>query len=355
MGIEIHAGAVPSKAVTESKRVQGSMLVVDDDEGIRDLLLELFRAEGVAIRVAGSGQEALTLLKQTAPSLLMVDVTLPDLDGISLLEEAQRIDQRIIGVVMTGAPTVELAVRAMKAGATDFLMKPIQNDLVLLTVRRLLELHRLRSENTVLKQAVVRSGAWRIQSMVLQTFGEDGLARGQDGLTEFERGIAEGERRAIARDEVRRQQEQAVLTQERTVLANVGRAFTQTLAGLQQAVERDVVSLAFQVAAKVLRESAEQSREQIVQQAKAALAALRESTRVVVQAHPADVALLEPVRGAMSQVGDLALTLHFEPVPSFARGSCLIVTENQVIDASLDTQLLRLGEALKARGQHVAR
>jgi len=58
------------------------------------------------------------MVKQSVPALLIVDVSLPDQDGIALLEAAQIIDTRIIGVVMTGAPTVELAVRAMKAGAT---------------------------------------------------------------------------------------------------------------------------------------------------------------------------------------------------------------------------------------------
>lgn len=342
-------------ANSSGKPMQGSILVVDDDAHIRDLFLELFQSEGVAIRVAGTGQEALALLKQAPPSLVMVDVTLPDQDGISLLEQAQQHDRRIIGVVMTGAPSIELAVRAMKAGATDFLMKPVQNDVVLLTARRLLELYRLRRENTVLKHAVVRAGGLHVQNLVLQTFGEDGALRGQDGLTEYERGVAEGERRVLARDDARRQQDCATVAQERALLANAVRAFNQALSGLHQTVENDVVSLAFQLASKILRENAAQSREQIASQVKAALATLRESAKVTIQAHPADAALLEAVRAELSQMGDVTITLHVAPDPSLPRGSCLLHTENQVIDASLDTQLLRLGEALRARGQHVAR
>ena len=347
--------ALAAAAFSSGKRMQGSILVVDDDEHIRHLFLELFQSEGVAIRVAGSGQEALALLKQASPSLVMVDVTLPDQDGISLLEQAQQHDRRIIGVVMTGAPSIELAVRAMKAGATDFLMKPVQNDVVLLTARRLLELYRLRLENTVLKHAVVRAGGLHVQNMVLQTFGEDGASRGQDGLTEYERGVAEGERQALARDEARRQQDRATVAQDRALLANAVQAFNQALNGLQQTVEHDVVSLAFHVATKVLRENAAQSKEQIVGQAKTALATLRESTKVTLQAHPADAALLDSVRAELSQMGDVTVTLHVEPDPSLSRGSCILHTENRVVDASLDTQLMRLGEALRARGQHVAR
>jgi flagellar assembly protein FliH len=327
--------------------MHGSILVVDDDEIIRNLFIEFFRSEGVSIRVAGTGHAALALVKQAPPDLIIVDVSLPDLDGIQLLEHVQQCDQRVIGVVMTGSPSVELAVRAMKAGATEFFMKPIQNDVVLMTARRLLELHALRAENTVLKHAVVRAGGFRVQSMVLQTFGEDGVIRGQDGLTEYERGIAEGEQRACARDEERRRH-------ERTVLSNAVRKFDQAWLALHQTVEEEVVSLAFHIATKVLRERADQVKEQIVAQAKTALAVLKEPGRVTIDVHPADVPTLEAIRGELSQVGDLTLSLHIEPDLTLSRGSCVVQTANRIVDASLDTQLLRLGEALRLRGTHGA-
>jgi flagellar assembly protein FliH len=286
-------------------------------------------------------------VKQAAPALLMVDVTLPDVDGIQLLEQVQQCDQRVIGVVMTGSPSVELAVRAMKAGATEFFMKPIQNDVVLMTARRLLELHALRAENTVLKHAVVRAGGLRVQSMVLQSFGEDGVTRGQDGLTEYERGVAEGERRACARDEERRRH-------ERTVLSSAVRKFDQAWLALHQTMEEEVVSLAFQIAAKVLYDRADQVKEQVVTQTRTALAALKESGHVTIAVHPADAVTLEAIRGELSQVGNLTLSLHIEPDFTLSRGSCIVQTVNRVVDASLDTQLMRLGEALRARGAHVA-
>ena len=325
-------------------RLQGSILVVDDDEIIRNLFVELFRTEGATIRTAASAHEALSMVKQAAPALLIVDVTLPDGDGIGILEAAQRTDGRIIGVVMTGSPSVELAVRAMKAGATDFLMKPLQNDVVLMTARRLLELHRLRAENTVLKHAAVRSGAVRLQSLPLQTFGEDGSLRGQDGLTEFERGVAEGERRAEERGR-----------HERALLADAVRRFDAARASLQQTLEDEVVALAFAVAAKILHAAAEQLKEQIVIQAKAALAAVPESGAVVMQVHPADAPALEAARAELAAQRDVAVTLHIVPVATVPRGTCLIHTANRLIDASLDTQLLRLGEALKKRSRRDAR
>lgn len=336
--------ALTARASAKSARLHGSILIVDDDDMIRHLFCELFRPEGIAVRAAGSGQEAIALLKQSVPALVIVDVSLPDRDGITVLEEAQIIDNRIVGVVMTGSPTVELAVRAMKAGATDFLMKPVQNDVVLMTARRLLELHRLRAEHTVLKHAAVRSGAVRLQSLPLQSFEEDGSLPVEDGPTEFERGLAEGERRT---EEERRQ--------ERRVFADAVRKLDETRAALQRTIEEDVVTLAFQIASKVLHESATMCKDQIVTQARSALAAVRESGTVVIQVHPADVPALEAARTELAAQRDCALTLKIEPVPSIPRGGCVMRTVNRLIDASLDTQLVRLGEALKKRSPRESR
>jgi len=329
---------MPRGKTGNMRRHHGSILIVDDDELIRALFLEIFRPEGVSVRAAASSREAITMVKQAVPALLIVDVSLPDQDGIDLLESAQRIDNRIIGVVMTGAPTVELAVRAMKAGATDFLMKPIQNDVVLMTARRLLELHRLRAENTVLKHAAIRSGAVRLGSVPLQTFGDDGLQRGEDGLTEFERGMAEGRRSA---EEERRH--------ERAAVADVVRAFEGARSTLRRTFEDEVVSLAFHIATKVLHETAESSKDQIVAQAKAAVGAVREPGPVVIRVHPADAPVLAAAQAELAAQRDLELTLKIEPVLGLVRGSCLLHTPNRVIDASLDAQLLRLGSALKNR------
>ncbi len=329
---------MPRGKTGDVRRSHGSILIVDDDELIRDLFLEIFRPEGVSVRVAASAREAIAMVKQSAPALLIVDISLPDQDGIALLEAAQIIDTRIIGVVMTGAPTVELAVRAMKAGATDFLMKPIQNDVVLMTARRLLELHRLRAENTVLKHAAVRSGAVRLASLPLQTFGDDGSLRGEDGLTEFERGMAEGSRNA-----------EAERRQERAVFADVVRAFEAARSSLRRTFEDEVVSLAFHIATKVLHEAAESCKDQIVAQAKSAVGAVREAGAVVIRVHPADAPTLTAAHAELAAQRDLALTLKIEPVLGLARGSCLLHTANRVIDASLDAQLLRLGSALKNR------
>lgn len=335
-GVAVSAGTFREH---ELSRLQGTILIVDDEEGIRNLFLELLRPERVPVRVAGSGQEAMAMVKEMAPALLIVDVLLPDQDGIAVLEEAQKIDSRIIGVVMTGAATVELAVRAMKAGAIDFLIKPFQSELVVGTVRRLLELHRLRAENTVLKHAAVQSGAVRLHSPPFQTFGEDGgTTEEEGGQTEYERGLSDGQRRM---EEERRQ--------DLTVLIDAAKRFDAARSKLQRTFEDEVIALSIQIVSKILHEAAESSREQIVIQLKDALGAVGESGSVVIQVNPLDAVVVEAARADLAGQPDTTLKLTIEPVASLPRGSCLVHTGTRLVDASLDMQLLRLGDALRNR------
>lgn len=344
MGVALPAQPLAVRRQGGVSPVSGSILVVDDDETSRHLFVELFRGEGVSVRVAASGQEALAMLKQSAPSLLIVDMTLPDQDGIAVLEEAQRIDDRIVGVAIIGAPSVELAVRAMKAGAIDVLVKPVQNDAVLMTVRRLLEIHRRQAENAVLKHAAVRAGHVKLRSVPLQTFGEDGSPCDPDASREFERGLAEGERRAEER-----------LRQERALFVQAVRQLNEARTVLQQTIEDDVVALAFQIATKVLHEAADTAKDQIVIQAKSAISVIRESGAVVIEVHPADVPAVEAARSELLEQTEAPVALKIVPLPSVPRGTCLVHTANRMIDASLDSQLLRLGEALKNRGRRESR
>ena len=336
-------GTIPALARAErsGSRVQGTVLVVDADEEIRNVFLELLQPERVPIRFSGSGQEALAMVKQGAPAVLIVDASLPDRDGIAVLEEAQRIDSRLLGVVMAEAASVDVAVRAMRAGSSDFLVKPFQQDTVLTTVRRLLELHRLRADQTVLKHAAVRSGAVRLQSVPFQTFGDNGTLKGDDGLTEYEQGLAEGRRYS----EAERQQDLAVLTE-------AARKFDTARSALRRTVDDEIIELALQIVSKILHESAESHREQIVMQVKAALGAVQESDGVVIQVHPADAAVLEAARAELTGRQQVALKLTIEPVASLQRGSCLLHTATRLVDASLDTQLFRLGDALRNRAHH---
>jgi flagellar biosynthesis/type III secretory pathway protein FliH len=203
---------------------------------------------------------------------------------------------------------------------------------------------RRQTEPAILKHAAVQAGAVTLRSVPLQKFGEDGSLRDPDGLTEFERGLAEGERRAEER-----------LRQERALFVQALRKLDEARTALQQTLEDDVVALAFHIATKVLHEAADTCKDQIIAQAKSAVAAVRESGAVVLQVHPADVPAVESARSELLQRPEAPVALQIVPLPSVPRGTCLVHTAHRTIDASLDSQLLRLGEALKNRGRRESR
>ena len=122
-----------------------------------------------------------------------------------------------------------------------------------------------------------------------------------------------------------------------------------TWGGLHETVEEEVTSLAFTIAQKVLRDVATETREVIVAQVRAALAHLHESGLVRIRVHPSDLAVLESSRAALSQTPHGLLSLKFESDPSISPGGCLVHAASLLVDATLDTQLLRLGEALRKR------
>jgi flagellar biosynthesis/type III secretory pathway protein FliH len=136
------------------------------------------------------------------------------------------------------------------------------------------------------------------------------------------------------------------------VLTEAVGKFDAARSALQQTIDDEVIALALQIVSKILHESAESRREQIVMQVKAALGAVQESDGVVIQVHPSDAAVLEAVRAELTGGQQVALKLTIEPVASLQRGSCLLHTATRLVDASLDTQLLRLGDALRNRVHH---
>jgi FixJ family two-component response regulator/flagellar biosynthesis/type III secretory pathway protein FliH len=336
------ASSRPSPQSPAPALASKSILVVDDDETVRLLLADLLRPDGFHILQAGTANEALAALARHPVALLMVDVQLPDMDGIALLQRMLEIDGGMLGLVITGYGNVEVAVRAMKAGASDFLAKPFQNDLVRHTVTRLMELHRLRQENSVLKHVIIRSGNIRLTRMALTDFGMKDVKSGPDTAAEYQRGLADGERLAFERLAAARRQEQELVTAVVDRLEGISTRLHET-------IEQDVASLAFGIAQKVLREAVADRPELILTQVQAALGHVPERGLVRICVHPLDLPLLEPARRALSERADGALTIKIEADASIARGGCLIHTPSRLVDATLDTQLLRIGEALRRR------
>ncbi len=133
-----------------------TILLVEDEEFVRDSMADVLREEGYAIAEAASVREARLVLERTRVHLVLTDLRLPGEPGIELLRGAERDGASPPVVVITGHGTVDDAVDAMKAGAYDFLQKPIDPEQLALVVRRAIEHGRLVDEVLVLRNAVQR-------------------------------------------------------------------------------------------------------------------------------------------------------------------------------------------------------
>ena len=124
-----------------------SILVVDDEEGLRATLVTAFTTEGYRAVGASSGSEALERLNQAAFHILLTDLVMPGMDGITLMEQALRRFPTMVVILMSGGATVESAVRALKGGAYDYILKPFTLGEIFHVAERGLEQQRLRLEN----------------------------------------------------------------------------------------------------------------------------------------------------------------------------------------------------------------
>ncbi|WP_456377356.1 sigma-54-dependent transcriptional regulator [Thiolapillus sp.] len=129
------------------------ILVVDDEPDIRDSVKDILEDEGYGVSLAENGEAARAALRERRPDLILLDIWMPDIDGISLLKEWSEGDGLPCPVIiMSGHGTVETAVEATRLGAYDFLEKPLSLAKLLLTVERALETERLVMENVGLRR-----------------------------------------------------------------------------------------------------------------------------------------------------------------------------------------------------------
>ncbi|MEP6935705.1 MAG: sigma-54 dependent transcriptional regulator, partial [Nitrospirota bacterium] len=132
----------------------GSILVVEDDEGVQDLLRRVLSQEGHQVTVVAGGQEAIRMAQEIPIHVVLTDLKLPDIDGLAVLERIRQIDSKIIGIMMSGHGSIEYAVKAMQAGALDFLTKPFGNDDVISLINKAFEAHRRRNSVQSSRKAV---------------------------------------------------------------------------------------------------------------------------------------------------------------------------------------------------------
>jgi two-component system, NtrC family, response regulator AtoC len=136
-----------------------NILVVDDEEPFRRLLKKELTRKGYAVEVAPDGNEALRLLRDRSFDVILLDVVMPGVDGISLMKKLKEDSGAPAIIVLTGKATVETAVEAMKNGAFDYLTKPYKLDELVIVVDRAYEFSRLSVKTRLLEQELVRQEA----------------------------------------------------------------------------------------------------------------------------------------------------------------------------------------------------
>ena len=130
------------------------LLIVDDDANTLASLARAFRLAGHEATVCDNAARALELVKSQAFDMMLSDVVMPGKDGLTLLEELRNLGVSLPVVMISGQANIEMAVRATRLGAVDFLEKPLSTDKLLLTVDNVLKLRRLEEENRELRQRV---------------------------------------------------------------------------------------------------------------------------------------------------------------------------------------------------------
>jgi DNA-binding NtrC family response regulator len=132
----------------------GSVLIIDDEAAIRESLETLLEMEGYDVQSAASADEGLTRIGSRPYDLVLLDLALPDRNGIDLLAELHVHDPQLAVIMITAYGTVENAVKAMQAGAANFVQKPWDNEKLLADIRAAVARHRTEEENVQLKRAL---------------------------------------------------------------------------------------------------------------------------------------------------------------------------------------------------------
>lgn len=168
------------------------ILVVDDEESIRISLAGILEDEGYHIVLAEDGTEALDIIREEVPDLVLLDIWMPGMDGIQTLDRIKNLFSDLTVVMMSGHGTIETAVKATRMGAFDFIEKPFSLDKVLITIANALHFKELRKENDALRLAALKEHelvgssadvvAMRNQVQRIAPASTPVLIRGEDGV-----------------------------------------------------------------------------------------------------------------------------------------------------------------------------
>jgi len=147
------------------------ILVVDDEEDVRDTLHNVLKSMNYVPFVAGSGAEALEILKENQIDVVLSDLYMPEMDGIELLKRVRAMDKKVIFLMITAHPTIETAVDAIKKGAYDYLTKPFHIEEVRMKINRALEKkglsNSLKTANGVIWALLISIPIWLVLGIIL--------------------------------------------------------------------------------------------------------------------------------------------------------------------------------------------
>ncbi len=159
------------------------ILVADDNRYVNDIIKEMLEESGYTVSQVFDGQEALSQFSAISPDLMLLDYRMPEMDGIDVLKKVKKIDPNALVIFITGEGSEGVAVKAMKAGADDYLIKPLSFPDMLQTVNKLIKEHDIMLENLRLK---ARGDAYKDYLVTLsETMGDALITADAEGLIQF--------------------------------------------------------------------------------------------------------------------------------------------------------------------------
>lgn len=136
---------------------EARILIVDDDEGMRETLSDILKEEGYPVESAGTGEEALQCISKDFYNLALIDIKLPDISGMELLEKIKECSPDTAAILMTGYASIDTSVKALNLGAEAYIIKPLNIEELKSSIDRVLEKQRLIFENRRLLEELKES------------------------------------------------------------------------------------------------------------------------------------------------------------------------------------------------------
>ena len=142
------------------------ILIVDDNKNMQIILKNILSDEGYQITTFGNGKSALKEIEKNIPDLILLDIRLPEMNGIEILQRVKKIKEDLLIIMITAYGDIKTAVKAMKLGAYDYITKPFVNEDLILTVKKALETQELRGEVESLRKKL------KDKTEIVKTMGE---------------------------------------------------------------------------------------------------------------------------------------------------------------------------------------